>query len=658
MSTSSDANKMPAGDSEKSSGVNWWTCVALGLVVTVAVAVVLGFYTPRKKSVSTYCIPPWVAADACQATPQPTPQPTPRPQLVAIEPGLTETEKKSPHLIVFTEPSVATRVYLYGATLTITGIHPADGSYSLKITDDASEDICQEWRLVETSTFGLAPKVCVWFENKVYQPSQPPAVQFQITSGAEQNVLYTLLLPSPQVRFFYYGFFAARAVTFETEFVQLHIAEDNLVWREVLQDGATADFARFLLHYKPTPDHLEPKYVEVVRNTLLEACTFLKASDFRPLACDDVGGPGCYDVYIVAPDETVGLDHDPNAKTHLEQAFGYVAAYEGADVKHTSDNSFDQYSYMVLESGAPNDPNSESQSKLLDGTDARLTVAHELFHSLQFAANSEGAAWFTESSAVAAEYLFEHYYSTLRKRQGVEAWERIFKYSQRFLSAPAQALGASSEDGEADVYGPGVFVLFCLQRGNLPARFNLNRLLEVSRTLAQVNSSSNAAKWPCEHALRVVASAPDAHYADEALPTFADLLVDFHAANALEVLRSDQVSQAPESVWKLQPVRELVAGFLKSELQHSSGAYTHTSASDLNSELQKLYTDNDLEGARLFYVAEQAALPDQLARHEHFPVRFIALTAEGTLGISSEPPVGELTKVIVAVTRALPKAEL
>jgi hypothetical protein len=436
------------------------------------------------------------------------------------------------------------------------------------------------------------------------------------------------------------------------------VTADFLVWREMVEGYATHNFTRFLIHYKPTPAYLEPKYADTVRSTLQEMCAFLHSADFQGLLGDALGGKDCVDVYLVAPDEKKAFDlAGYDQASYLRGRFGYEQPT--SEIQQTTDNRYPYFTYLVLDSGAP--PNSNCGTLLKDATDARLTVVHELFHSLQSATNAHCSPWFVESTAVAAQYLFELYYAVLRE----PAWPRLFQYAKHFLRSPSAYLGADD-----DVYGPGVFVLFWLQRhaDRLPARLLLQHLVAAAQQLARANEALGQLHWSAEHALRVVAAGPDARYADPTLPTLADLLLDFHAANAADVLRNRGGAPPPrsESAWRIPAVGALVTSFLQSELERClcTTGWTGTTAytAILACELAKVLLPTSIQTgycARLYYVTDANALEPgvlYLSRSTSFGVRGVARLADGSVCTWSEgavpaTPLAELIVVVVSTVQ-------
>jgi hypothetical protein len=256
-----------------------------------------------------------------------------------------------------------------------------------------------------------------------------------------------------------------------------HIQEDNMSWTRTVE---VRDVGRFLLHGKT-----EPKFVDTLVQTLDELGDFLRSANFEKLPLDEKGGNKSYDIYLLAPDEKVGVasNETKDTTTYLESAYGFV--HKSDSISLTEQNLQDFYSYMVLDNGIPLSP--ENKSLVKDDTDARLTLVHELFHSIQFAlADEEPNVWFMEGCASATEVLFELYFAKIRESQH----QRIFQeYGTTFMTN----LRAGFNSTEPNVaYGTYLFILYVLQTTVLAKRFPNTRsamqnLWSQARSIAMSN---------------------------------------------------------------------------------------------------------------------------------------------------------------------------
>lgn len=235
-----------------------------------------------------------------------------------------------------------------------------------------------------------------------------------------------------------------------------HIQEDSMSWMRTVE---VADVGRFLLRGKT-----EPKFVETLVQTLEELGEFLRSANFEKLPLDEKGGNKSYDIYLLAPDEKVGVasNETKDTETYLESAYGFV--HKSDSISSTEQNLQDFYSYMVLDNGIPLSPANKSLVK--DDTDARLTLVHELFHSIQFAlADEEPNVWFMEGCASATEVLFELYFAKIREPQH----QRIFQEYGTIFMTNLRAGFNSTEPNVA--YGTYLFILYVLQTTVLAKKF-------------------------------------------------------------------------------------------------------------------------------------------------------------------------------------------
>lgn len=304
-----------------------------------------------------------------------------------------------------------------------------------------------------------------------------------------------------------------------------------MFWNQIVD---VKDFARFMLHGKTEPAHLQ-----VLIQTLSDVAEFLLSSNFEALPVDEKGGIKSYDIYLFAPDEKVGVAGDEKHGTYLQSAYGYVQP--AGEIISTEHNSQDYHSYMVLDNGLPLHP--ENKSAVKNETDARLTLVHELFHSVQFAlAAEDDVAWFTEGCATASEVLFELYFAATRAPQ----YQTIFdEYGKTFLNN--MHTGLYSNEPPTLPYGTYLLILFVLQTAVKNGRFpnvrtamqqmwSRARAIAVANTGAlQATSITKAVTWTffsnhsTEHGVELV-------------------LLDFLTSCAQAILRS-RGADAVDSTW-------------------------------------------------------------------------------------------------------------
>lgn len=528
----------------------WWILI-FSLLVGVGIVFLVVYMRNDEQ-----CVPPyWIDVFGPTVCVSGTPTPSPAPSLTY--PTLPEVLYNSPPLIAVLNPNGRlTKVCPYKTSVRLRAEHE-DKSITVTVTDEDQNYRSQEWRLGPVAQLGLPHgswdhevEVGVYYKQQFYRAlgSAKPNFTLQGTSTTDPVSLSLFALPDSENPEFYYAFFAGRNP--KENVGLLHIVEDNLVWRYAVQD--TYGFGKYLLHYKPTPSDLEPKYLSTILSTFQEAAEFLRSADFEPLPRDAEGGATSYDVYVVAADEQLGVHGAESQEEYLPGTYGYVATARSID--DTPANQYDAHSYMVIEAGTP-----LAQSVLRDAADARLTVVHELFHGVQFAKSTDVDGWFAEGCASSLEVLFELYFQAKRPPE----YERVLlEYVPAFLNQSWLGLD-SLEPGLA--YGTCVFVLFCLQsRPPITARVALHRVWSNVRRVAEYNTLYNKSVYPATHALRMFVDGTE-EVETPNLTTLGALLCRFQSANATQILRArGGVTSDPANQWgtELASVQTFLAQWL------------------------------------------------------------------------------------------------